>query len=1104
MKGTLYPYISNIKNSRALRSKSKPLLCFLVLFIFIFVFIPTHANAGLFDNAIASGIMEVIGRVFAFILTAIFYALNWIGLLLLQLAVEFLKASIRFIFSVGYTPLSSDFGPVTIAWGIVRDLANMIMIIVLLAIGVGSILNLKIKGGEVNEKLLAPFFLMALLINFTPQITGMLIDLSNILSKFFFDEAFAGTNAFINNNPFEKNVGNVFSAFTTNLADVMANSFESIIAFVFNFTSALILFALSILLIMRVLAIQLLVILSPMAFAMKIFPATKTVFDQWWNQFISWLLLPVTVGFFLWLAILILVQGGFQCDQLKGAGNTETETLDTFGSVIQGIVGGDGFCRLTIMLMSLATIFIGGYIGSKTSAMGAQFIIGQAKALHQKGMNLTKGTIRKSASWSRKPATIPAKALNTRYKLTHKMGTRIGDVGDKWLNTEVGSGWGTGWGRKRNEAGMFENRSGVGNLLRRVGGSVIRGGMSQVRRPIKGTGDYLSDVGIALKQDEVQERDKTGAELNQQREALRLGNFSDETLENFAGNNLDNNRAVAAALSLAERDQERNPYSDTFNQELKGILTDLMTQRDLDPELMIHLINGIIDLDKGVDKLYKSLVEEGLDKKNIGLALQKAVQHAQEQGTGWYTDEQGRTVKVPSGADNLVNALPYLQPQKQRQQWLKNASLQDINKAHFSLVGDLAKGVREEDVEALISNNNFSEDQLWNALLKKKDAKTLVEQELFVKDEEGNLRLPNWKLLDLVAKHLPKQKNGADALFGVLNGNEDTLLAIQQQNPEAWKNLVSIAPQWGTPEQQKQWREQMSVGTLSRLAEPVVDWITTDPEGKKLFHEMLSTPTFGSRMFTDLSKNRNTSAMAGKFRDGIVDLINETPIQDVLNPREASQHLGGDLNQRNIQGIINRPNISTQLRSVFQQREQQVRSEMIEPLINEFVKTIEEQERKLTEELERRERREATTDAEKVLERQQEIRDMLQGLESIPKDTSFDNLSQIYQLLQARADDITKRASSNAQRRRKDRKDISDSIKRDHDREHEKRILDLQQAIQEQWSGIESRFQSNQDRRRRNGDSRRRNNPRGQRNQGRERGQEQGDAPRGPRPTGRR
>jgi len=165
-------------------------------------------------------------------------------------------------------------------WTIVRDLVNMFFIIIMVAIGIATIL--RIKEYEI-KKLLPKTIIIAVLINFTPVICGIIIDGANILTNFFLSAGTRGAGAIINGieGP-QSSLGTLAKQFWAAIRsfdwqDTAYTVFKMLITTTFNWLAAFILIMLFVLFLMRYLILWMLVILSPLAFFSYILPATRKI-----------------------------------------------------------------------------------------------------------------------------------------------------------------------------------------------------------------------------------------------------------------------------------------------------------------------------------------------------------------------------------------------------------------------------------------------------------------------------------------------------------------------------------------------------------------------------------------------------------------------------------------------------------------------------------------------------------------------------------------------------------------------------------------------------------------------------------------------------------
>ena len=806
MKGKLDPHISHIKNSQHFRLKGTLLLCILVLFTAIFVLIPTEAYA-FFDvkNAIIDGLTAIAGTLLGVIVGGIIWILNWVGLGLLWLSVTIIKASIEFIFSVGYTPLSnSDTSAVSVAWGVVRDLANMSMIIILVLIGVGTILGLSHKGRALGPKLLFPLIAVALLINFTPVLTGMLIDLSNILAKFFFDESFAGANAFISFNPFngENSTGGINLLSVTDLAEVGATVLEYTVALVFNLTTAFILLVLSLLLVMRVLALQLLVILSPLAFAAGILPYSKDVFAKWWEQFTQWLILPTVFGFFLWLAILILVRGGSECvggnvgfgGEINDVGDN---TLDrnSYAAVANNVLGGNQFCRATVMLMSLAVIFIGIIAGFKTSAIGASFVVkqvrnarGAVKGLAMSRVSMMKAGLRaRAASATINPRNNAANVLQSRAR------GRINMVNDR-VNERIR------WG---------QNQKGTTGALKRFGAKATRGALKgTVGAPGKVASMGLEGASNKLKVEDtrVGEREKKMRDMQ---------NFTPAQLRSAAFDASKDRRARLAALAKLIQ-QEENLDRPTAHAVIETLQD--QTIDDAEKSWLLKTILSSTNGDEKINSLYlsDSEIDERVDSGEL------TERQAEKERTYNTRQEEFQEIIEKSKqrkdgmAPKMLEKFPqYVSNPEEFRQWAQTVTVASLRKANSAGLRQALLEPEHSDVlKELLNNNPHIKDAdtrtLENILfrgVKEREERELAEQIL--------QETTDYKMQRLGMGHLIKQQKGRDILFETLENRLDLRESIQQnsfnEEDDVWQDLVNIVPQWGSQEEQGALVQKLSI-----------------------------------------------------------------------------------------------------------------------------------------------------------------------------------------------------------------------------------------------------------------------------------------------------
>ncbi|MFA5029166.1 MAG: hypothetical protein WC518_00235 [Patescibacteria group bacterium] len=190
-------------------------------------------------------------------------------------------------------------------WRIVRDICNNFFIVILLVIAVGTILRVP---NYQYKQLLPKLLIMAVLINFSKMITGVLIDFFQIIMVFF-GGALVKENAagvilasvglyklyLLGQNPGGQILGN------ENLQD-WDITIALFFAIVISIVACVAIGVTMIILVYRIVMLWILVILSPAAYFLSSFPKGQQYAGMWWSQFASNLVVGPVLLFFLYLS----------------------------------------------------------------------------------------------------------------------------------------------------------------------------------------------------------------------------------------------------------------------------------------------------------------------------------------------------------------------------------------------------------------------------------------------------------------------------------------------------------------------------------------------------------------------------------------------------------------------------------------------------------------------------------------------------------------------------------------------------------------------------------------------------------------------------------
>ncbi|MFC1663527.1 hypothetical protein ACFL0A_00110 [Patescibacteria group bacterium] len=290
----------------------------------------------------------------------------------------FLKwVSSGYLITLGFT----HGGIVDIGWNLTRNFANLGFVLVLVFIAIATILRLESYG---LKKLLPKFLIIILLINFSPVICGVIIDVANIVTDSFLN--FDITDSFLNIfNPFEDELGEFLALYhNPNFGDaieiikgwvtfdnMLKNLLNCLLIIFFGIFSSFVFGLYFILFLLRYIAIWLLVILAPIAWFFWILPFTKKYWGMWWNYFLQWAFVGAIAGFFLKLGSKMISAISFESvpPVVCSGGCWQQDVVGIFGFFFASIN------EIFVFLAILIFLIIGFIISIKTAGGGAEILM---------------------------------------------------------------------------------------------------------------------------------------------------------------------------------------------------------------------------------------------------------------------------------------------------------------------------------------------------------------------------------------------------------------------------------------------------------------------------------------------------------------------------------------------------------------------------------------------------------------------------------------------------------------------------------------------------------------------------------------------------------
>ncbi|MDD3711588.1 MAG: DMT family transporter [Patescibacteria group bacterium] len=343
---------------------------------------------------------------------------------------------------------------VTYGWIVVRDLCNMFFVLILLIIAFASILRIE----SYNLKTWLPkLVIMAVLINFSKLICGLLIDFTQVVMLTFINaiKDIAGTNL-----TDMLGISKILTASKENGGDITAMSIigSMILALVIVIIATVVILTMLVMLVMRMIMIWIYVVLSPLAYLLASFPQGQQYSQRWWSDFSKNLIIGPVLAFFLWLSFASL--GGLNSkkdiDDMK-KNNSFSESLDS-GATSSAEIAAASTEAGSKDNMILFVVSIGMLLGGM---MIAQEMGGQAGKIVGKGMG--------------KLQAMGAGSLKMGKRVTSSIGRRSAEVGLKGAGavaggkkTQVGS-FLKSWGQDMGEARSKRAVKGRQNVMESMG-----------------------------------------------------------------------------------------------------------------------------------------------------------------------------------------------------------------------------------------------------------------------------------------------------------------------------------------------------------------------------------------------------------------------------------------------------------------------------------------------------------------------------------------------------------------------------------------------------------------------------------------------------------
>lgn len=346
---------------------------------------PTTAHANIIESAVtavggwaAGAVGGVIGTMLApiaLVMLTISNFILWIAGLVFNWAV------IRTVYQFGeFFGTSSS---MLVAWGIMRDVANIGLLFSFIFMGVLLILNVEggghgHGGGLSAKKAIPRLIIFAVLLNFSLFTTQAIIDVSNGVATVFAEQAGqkgectgASTDDCVNIGiaGIISDRAGIFSVWKDG-PNYFTNPLKAAVVYVglsiFVMITAMVLIAGSVMFVYRAVVLSFLMITSPIGFAGMAIPSLKKIGDEWWSKLIS-------QAFFAPVYLLLIFISLKLTETLSSASSGSS-----LASALAGTEGTAGTAGGNVQVVLVFAVVIGFMMASlvtanKMGAIGAKF-----------------------------------------------------------------------------------------------------------------------------------------------------------------------------------------------------------------------------------------------------------------------------------------------------------------------------------------------------------------------------------------------------------------------------------------------------------------------------------------------------------------------------------------------------------------------------------------------------------------------------------------------------------------------------------------------------------------------------------------------------------
>lgn len=571
--------------------------------------------------------MLLVGIAFLFLYLA--------GLILFLAGTLFNWVVLRTVFQFGdYFGTSEG---MLVAWGVMRDIANIGLLFAFVLIGIMLILNVDRYGGSAAsaKKAIPRLIIFAVLLNFSLFASQAVIDVANAFGSSFTTLAQENCSEQVTtqqgggqsledcatNNGISGRImqaagltgiwddgrRDINSALNNTGDRPYSYAVSLIMLSIFVLVSALVLLAGAIMLIIRVVVLSFLMVTSPIGFAGMVIPGLGKMAGQWWSALLNQAFFAPVYLLLIFLSIKLTE------NLMNGEASLANAVIANAGDAVSGNV------QVVMVFLIVIGFMLGSLIlANKMGAVGAKFAISSASAL----------TVGSAGFVGRRTLGVGSRRLMQTSAVQNWV--RKDGVGSRaaynLLNKGATSSWSlrTGMNSALGAAGMA-NSVGMGAANKRVAGGIVGIEAAQTKE--------RQNIAANIKQTKREEGvEKTATETKEQAETVKkvFENKVVEEKKNLDAHDKDAKEQVTALKSENDtKARVRLSTIQTKQQEAENLRVAALTSNSAEVKASINteLANTQAALNALEEQHREELDREAaavIDRQNI-LATQRAV-----------------------------------------------------------------------------------------------------------------------------------------------------------------------------------------------------------------------------------------------------------------------------------------------------------------------------------------------------------------------------------------------------------------------------------------------------------------------------------------------